>query len=235
MKEELYTIGYAGKSLDEFVKCLKKHDIDCLVDVRSNPSSKQFPNFNSGKLKKTLWDDAKIYYLEFGQYFGARRIENEVYSNSYSLTGKIREQVDFRKVYNLKEFQEGVLRIKKVLKKGHKICFMCSEKYPVDCHRFWMVALFFYKYNDNEIINIVDLNTIETVKETISHLDYETTKRKFYKENETEIEGSMLFKLNTIKWIDWWGKLFSQNDKLQSKIDFANNKIGYIRGDDNHD
>lgn len=231
----LFTIGYAGKSIEEFLFCLKKHGIDCLVDVRSNPVSKQFPDYNGNRLKKYLWQHGKIYYLPFGEYFGARRIEDEAYSNSYSLSGKIREQVDFKKVYKMNGFQEGVLRIENGLHKGKKICFMCSEKHPVDCHRFWMVAMYFYKYKSISIINIIDSATSETFEETVSQLDYDTSKRLFYNENSTEIEGSMLFKLATIKWIDWWHILFSQEDKLQSKIDYANCKIGYIRGNDYYD
>src|SRR3989304_5152229 len=41
MATELYTIGYEGLSISEFVGLLKKHGIACLIDVRELPISRK--------------------------------------------------------------------------------------------------------------------------------------------------------------------------------------------------
>lgn len=232
----IYTIGYADKGIEEFVSCLKKHDIKYLLDVRSEPYSARFPNYNRTLLKKAL-DSNGIKYAWFGEYFGARRKEDAVFVNSYSLKGVYRQQVCFDKVYLTDPFKYGVERIETALEQNLKICFMCSEKKPIDCHRFWMVAMFFAHNHEAKcnIINIIDVEKDETEEETIAQSDYFECKKKFYQENELEIEGSMLFNLKPIEWIGWWNGLFSDSDTFSSIRHFHNNKIGYIKGDESDD
>lgn len=75
---KLFTIGYANKSIDDFIKILKLNNINCIVDVRTMPFSKQFPDYNECNLSKLL-KESKISYLSFKNEFGARRSESEVY------------------------------------------------------------------------------------------------------------------------------------------------------------
>lgn len=235
MKDDIatiYTIGYSDKTLTDFIRCLKKRGIDSIVDVRTIPKSKRFPDYNKESIEKFLRKN-QIFYFDFGKYFGARRNEKNVYDLTYSLKGDVQEQVIFEKVQNLDIFKEGVQRIEKGLNNGNKICFMCSEKNPVNCHRFWMVAMYFYCSLSIPIVNIIDVNDDETIDETISHLNYEEEKRKFYSVNSSEINGSLMLGLEPIKWIDWWNRFFSLDNSniLKAKITFANTKIGYIKNE----
>ena len=74
MMNTLYTIGHSNQSQDEFLTKLQAYGVDCVVDVRSVPASKYFPQFNGDALKWFLrWKG--VQYLHFGEEFGARRMD----------------------------------------------------------------------------------------------------------------------------------------------------------------
>ena len=233
----IYTIGYANKSIDEFILCLKKHGIKYVLDVRSEPYSKRFPDYNQAILSTTLSKHG-IRYVWFGDYFGARRDEDEVYVDSYSLDGRFRKQVSFQNVYSTDFFARGVNRIKKALDKNIKVCFMCSEREPVDCHRFWMVA-FYFKFATgmvDEVVNIIDENCIKSFEQVINEIDLEKIKKAFYKQHTYEIEGYSLLGENRPLWIEWWSNFFGSAENVTlKKQEYANCLIGYVRGDEEYD
>lgn len=129
---KIYTIGHSNHKIDDFMKLLKKHAVNCIVDVRSDPFSKHHPQFNKDNLERALKEE-KIEYLHFGKEFGARRTEKEL----LGYNGK----VDFEKVRNTEEFKKGVERLKKGIEKGFVIALLCAEKDPAECHRFALVSV----------------------------------------------------------------------------------------------
>ena len=54
-------------------------------------------------------------------------------------------KVDFKKVQTTKSFLSGIERLISGLKKGYKISLMCSEKNPIECHRFGLVSEYLSK------------------------------------------------------------------------------------------
>lgn len=237
MNRIVFTIGYAGKTLNEFLICLKKNNIHYLLDVRSNPHSNTFPEFNKEVLSIFLAKN-NIRYVSYGEYFGARRKEDETYLYTYDLDGHEREQVIFSEVYKQRAFKTGVQKVLEKLSGNWNVCFMCSEKEPVNCHRFWMVA-FYFEYIlklDIMALNIIDENLIKTAELVFEEIRYEEAKKAFYKENEFEIEGYSLFGFKKPIWVEWWDKFYrKENNLIIKKQQFANYKIGYIRGNDEND
>ena len=235
MEKTLFTIGYATKEIDEFVRLLKKHGVTCLIDVRTSPFSKTFPLYDKPRLKDTLNSEG-ILYAHFGEEFGARRSENEVYSITYSLKGERKEQVDFDKVYNNPNFQRGVQRVYKALEQGYKVCFMCSEKHPVDCHRFWMVAYYFATLEEPfEITNIVTDEEVQSFKDVLGDVDIVKEKTKFYKQHD-ELSGFSLIPVEIPTWVQYWDNLFNnEQDEQNLKHKYSNIKIGYAKGGEEND
>ncbi len=127
----LFTIGHSTHQIDFFLKRLKEHHIDCLIDVRSHPFSNIAPQFNKPLLYKTLQTN-KISYAHMPDEFGARRTEKAFLNHD----GK----VDFEKVREGDAFKRGVERIKNGLSKGFNIALMCAEADPFICHRFSMIS-----------------------------------------------------------------------------------------------
>jgi uncharacterized protein (DUF488 family) len=126
----IHTFGYSTQTVEQFIDTLKLHAIDVVVDVRSVPYSKYTPQFNQEQIKKAL-AKANLQYLFFGKEFGARRDEPEAYRNG---------KVDFEAVKVLPSFLRGVERIASGLSKNYKIALACTEKNPLECHRFLLVS-----------------------------------------------------------------------------------------------
>ena len=53
-KFRLCSVGHSNQSQEEFLELLRKHDVNCIVDVRSVPASKYIPQFNMEPLKRFL-------------------------------------------------------------------------------------------------------------------------------------------------------------------------------------
>src|SRR5512139_2744436 len=51
---KVWTIGHSTKSADEFGRLLASHNIETLVDVRSFPGSRRYPQFNKSSLQEHL-------------------------------------------------------------------------------------------------------------------------------------------------------------------------------------
>lgn len=235
MEKKLFTIGYATKDIETFIALLKRNGINCLIDVRTSPYSKTFPNYDMPRLKETLKSE-NILYAHFGNEFGARRSEEDSYVTSYSLKGEKLEQVSFDNVYKLPAFVNGLSRVFKALEQGYRICFMCSEKYPVDCHRFWMVAYYFATLDEPfEIINIIDEDNSQTFEEVLNSSNYEKDREKFYKEHD-ELNSNSLVALPIDNWVIKWDELFSSNTSLiDKKHKYSNIKIGFSKGNDDYE
>ena len=153
---KIYTLGSSIHTIDEFISLLNKYKINAVADVRSVPYSQHTPQFNKEVLIRTL-KGKSVYYLDFSKEFGARRNEENAYTNN---------RVDFKKVINLPDFVHGIERINTGISKGYKIALLCTEKNPLDCHRFSLVSkTLIEKLNinvdhilfDGEILNHYDL------------------------------------------------------------------------------
>ena len=64
MINKIYTIGYSGFVIDDFIKILKKYEISVVIDVRSNPYSQYHLEYNKENLKKKLKQN-RIYYRSY--------------------------------------------------------------------------------------------------------------------------------------------------------------------------
>jgi len=112
MAKTIYTIGHSNKTLPVFLKTLKKHGIQVLVDVRTIPLSRFYPHFNRNALQSAL-EKRDIQYLWRGQNLGGRGV-NVGYEDAI----------------------DEVVR----MAKGKRVCVMCSEGDYHKCHRLTMLA-----------------------------------------------------------------------------------------------
>ena len=129
--QKVFTIGHSTHDIDDFIGLLKKHEVNCLIDVRSQPYSRVAPQFNKERIISAL-KSHKILYAHFEKEFGARHTSPALLDAD--------NKVDFDKVRASAEFQRGVERLKKALDLEYTITLMCSEAEPFDCHRFSLVS-----------------------------------------------------------------------------------------------
>ena len=159
---QIFTIGHSTDIIESFIEHLEYYQIDTIVDVRSVPYSRFVSQFNKEQLSAFLKKE-NIIYIPMGDNLGARYEEKELLFED----GK----VDFSKVVITKRFQEGIERVETGIKKGHKIALMCSEKNPIECHRFSLISRYLHK--KGHIINhIVDEDLFEHKLLESKLLDY---------------------------------------------------------------
>ena len=154
---EIFTIGYAGFEIENFIKVLKEHHINSLIDVRSSPFSKFHSDYNKPLLHKTLHERG-IIYRNYNREFGARQENKMYYPNGY---------LDFSMFTRSRMFIEGMEKIIKAIPLGYRFVLMCSEKDPITCHRTIMVGKAFsdkgvsinHILSDGHIITQSDIET----------------------------------------------------------------------------
>ena len=111
--KKIYTIGYQGKSIKEFIGLLEKNNISHVVDVRSVPRS-QLDDFNKENLKDSLF------------------YKSIFYTHKPDLGGLIDE--DYRDIMRTNGWQKTYEELKELAEEG-KTVIMCMEKDPMKCHR----------------------------------------------------------------------------------------------------
>ena len=125
----IFSIGHSNHPIDKFLSLLKDSEINMVVDVRSAPFSRVFPQFNQEVLKKSLSDNA-IGYLFLGDQIGGRSNDPEDYLDG---------QVMYKSLAKKEAFNSGITRLIEGSVK-YQIAIMCSEKEPLDCHRTLLVS-----------------------------------------------------------------------------------------------
>ena len=127
---ELFTIGHSNHSIETFLDLLKSHQITAVADVRSQPYSRRFPQFNRSELQAAL-KPVEIRYVFLGRELGARTEDLSCYDS----LGK----AVYERIAATGSFQEGIRRIIAGAK-THRIALMCAEKDPITCHRSILVC-----------------------------------------------------------------------------------------------
>ena len=126
---QIFSIGHSNHSIDKFLSLLESAEIEMVVDVRSAPFSKMFPQFNQETLKKSLGHNS-IGYLFLGDQIGGRSNDPDDYMDG---------QVFYKALAQKEAFKTGIERLKEGSAK-YRIALMCSEKEPLDCHRTLLVS-----------------------------------------------------------------------------------------------
>lgn len=127
-KTILFTIGYEGISLEEYLNRLIKNGVKVLVDVRNNPLSMKF-GFSKTQLKN-FCASLDIEYLHIPQVGIQSEQRQEL--NSQADYDKL---FDIYKKSNLKKttsYQEQILAL---LKQKKRIALTCFEANICQCHR----------------------------------------------------------------------------------------------------
>jgi uncharacterized protein (DUF488 family) len=125
-KRELFTIGYQGRELDEFVDLLKQHQITRLIDIREAPISRK-KGFAKNALRERLAQE-KIDYVHIRALGSPPALRDQVRSDGdYDAFFK-----DFTK--HLDSNMEAVKEAHQYLSDG-KNCLMCFELSYTQCHR----------------------------------------------------------------------------------------------------
>ena len=129
----LFTIGYEGRSIDEFLNLLIKNNIQTLFDVRKNPVSRKY-GFSKSQLQSLL---GKLYieYIhlpELGIHSKLRKGLKDTRSYQ-TLFKKYKKEI-------LPYQEEALLKIRYQIKRKNRVAITCFEREPEMCHRSCIVS-----------------------------------------------------------------------------------------------
>lgn len=130
MIDQLWTVGHSNLDIDGFIAILREGRIDMLSDVRSRPVSRFCPHFNRARLEASL-AAAGIGYTYMGDALGGRPADPALYTDG---------RADYRKMAATGPVKAGLDALES-LTRSHNVAIMCSERDPLHCHRFMMVAV----------------------------------------------------------------------------------------------
>jgi uncharacterized protein (DUF488 family) len=124
----LFTIGYEGISLEEYLNRLIRHDVKVLADVRNNPVSMKF-GFSGSQLKRYC-ENLGICYLHFPE-LGIKSEQRQ----------QLNAQCDYDRLFegykkeNLTKTISAQEKIYRLLKQYQRIALTCFEANICQCHR----------------------------------------------------------------------------------------------------
>lgn len=124
----LFTIGYEGISLEEYLNRLLKNDVKVLVDVRNNPLSMKY-GFSKSQLQRYC-NSLGIEYVHYPEV-GIQSEQRQ----------ELNSQADYDKLFavyrndNLTKTTSSQEKILNLLKEKKRIALTCFEANICQCHR----------------------------------------------------------------------------------------------------
>jgi len=150
----IWTIGHSTRSIDEFISLLKENEVKLLVDVRTWPSSKRYPQFNKDALAESL-NAQGIRYEHFPELGGKRKAKPDSRNTAWR-NASFRGYADYMET---EQFQKGIERLLDVASETGPTAIMCAEAVWWRCHRSLIAD--YLKVRGVEVMHILGANKIE--------------------------------------------------------------------------
>lgn len=147
---DIYTIGHSTHDQATFTNMLHEHNIELLVDVRSIPFSRRQPWFNQHRLEDAIINGKKqtVHHRHdtiMPKWLHSAEVE---YTHLLNLGGRRGKQgIDSPNLgwrnksfsnyadYALSPAFAQSLQTLMELADKKRVCYMCSERHPSQCHR----------------------------------------------------------------------------------------------------
>lgn len=144
----IWTVGHSTRSAEEFNEILTAQEIKALVDVRSFPGSRRYPQFNKQQLATSLPANG-IAYFHLPELGGRRRARKDSLNTAWK-NEAFRGYADHMAS---EQFQQGIERLLEIAGE-RRAAVMCAEALWWRCHRSLISD--FLKARGLEVIHILD-------------------------------------------------------------------------------
>lgn len=126
----VHTIGHSNREFDEVIAMLRANSITDLVDIRSLPGSRKYPQWDQDRIIEALPSDITYHWIrELG---GRRHTPKDVPSPN---TGwNVKAFQNYADHMDTAEFAQGLEALIEIARHGRP-AIMCSEAVPWRCHR----------------------------------------------------------------------------------------------------
>lgn len=148
---KIWTVGHSTRTLELFNEILVANGIEVLVDVRTYPGSRRYPQFNKSVLSESL--TSITYHHE--PSLGGRRTPRKDSHNTTWRNVQFRGYADHMETA---EFQEGI-KVLLELARQSRTTVMCAEAVWWRCHRSLIAD--YLKAQGHAVIHIMDANKTE--------------------------------------------------------------------------
>lgn len=164
MTQTLYTIGYEGVSVDDFVATLKQQNIQLVIDVRDYPGSRR-KGFSKNILAAIL-DEANIEYVHLKNLGDPKEGRDAARAGNFDRFIKIfSNHMKTPEALSALEFATQ-LSVEK------KSCLMCYERSHLHCHRS-IVAKMIVDETEQDLTHLgVHAHTSQRLKKVEPVLEY---------------------------------------------------------------
>jgi uncharacterized protein (DUF488 family) len=125
----VWTIGHSTRPIDDFVAALQSFRVSALVDVRTYPGSRRYPQFNKPNLAASL-AGVEIAYRHSPELGGRRRAKPDSINMAWR-NEMFRGYADYM---DTAEFREGIERLLELARES-RTAIMCAEAVWWKCHR----------------------------------------------------------------------------------------------------
>jgi uncharacterized protein (DUF488 family) len=126
---DLFSIGHSNIPAERFLGLLHDGGVNAIADVRSVPFSRFFPWFSQRPLAARL-KEASMTYTLLGGTLGGRPRDERLYRDGVA---------DYEAMAAQPEFSGAIDRLIEGAAQS-RICLLCAEREPLDCHRCLLVA-----------------------------------------------------------------------------------------------
>ena len=149
----VWTVGHSTRSGEEFVQILKAHGIQVLVDVRTFPGSRRYPQFNREALSESLAQEGIKYKHE--PRLGGRKAPRADSHNTAWRNPQFRGYADHMETEVFRKGVEDLLEVAVT----DRVAVMCAEAVWWRCHRSLLAD--YLKAAGHTVIHILDEKKIE--------------------------------------------------------------------------
>ena len=149
----IWTVGHSTHTAEKFHQILTAHEIQVLVDVRSFPGSRRYPQFNRTELSESLARLGIEYKHE--PRLGGRRTPRADSLNTAWRNASFRAYADHMET---DEFRQGVEELLE-LAASARTAVMCAEALWWRCHRSLISD--YLKAAGNSVVHIIDQTKTE--------------------------------------------------------------------------
>lgn len=152
----IYTVGYEGCDIDEFIAGLVKHKISRIIDIRRNPVSRK-KGFSKNKLAAALAEE-NISYEYLGSELGVPSAWRKA-EKAHLITRK--KMFSDYKTKILPKHPEQIDEVIRLAKQRGRSALLCYENDAKDCHRHYLTEQI---KREVPVMKVVDINVLPAQK-----------------------------------------------------------------------